>query len=43
MQGSDASNSGNMDEFNFSSVWDTESGEYPVLQALDRQTQIDAR
>jgi FlaG/FlaF family flagellin (archaellin) len=38
----DVSASSNMGAFDFNSAWDT-TGDYPVLQALDEQTQLDAR
>jgi hypothetical protein len=41
MQGDPAS--GNMTGFEFGSVWSTVQEEYPVLQAIDEQTQLNAR
>lgn len=41
MQGSDALSS--MEGFDFSNTWNTISGDYPVLQDIEEQTQLDAR
>jgi archaellum component FlaG (FlaF/FlaG flagellin family) len=41
MQGSSAATT--MSAFDFTNTWSTVSGDYPVLQSIDRQAQLDAR
>jgi len=41
MQGEPASD--NLDGFDFDDVWETVEGDYPVLQSIDTQVQLDNR